>query len=73
MQYQIADVSKPLNSVSKICDRGNVVTFHSRGGVIHNLTSGKRTQFGRQGNIYTLQTWVPTHGERASGFPRLPQ
>ena len=32
--YQIAAVTKPLNSISKICDRGNTVIFGSNGGVI---------------------------------------
>ena len=27
MTYQVAEVTKPLNSVSKMCDAGNVVTF----------------------------------------------
>ena len=31
--YQIAAVTKPLNSTSKICDRGNTVIFGSNGGV----------------------------------------
>ena len=34
--YQIAAVTKPLNSISKICDRGNTVIFGSNGGVIVN-------------------------------------
>ena len=39
--YQIAAVTTPLNSISKICDRGNTVIFGSNGGVIVNNVSGK--------------------------------
>ena len=35
--YQVADVTKPLNPVSKMCDAGNVVTFTAEGGIIKNL------------------------------------
>ena len=38
--FQIADVSKPLVSVSAICERGNRVIFGRSGGVVQNLKSG---------------------------------
>ena len=34
--FQIADVSKPLVSVSAICERGNRVVFGRNGGIIQN-------------------------------------
>ena len=37
MRYQVAEVRKPLTSVSKICDRGNRVTFCRNGGYVQNL------------------------------------
>ena len=40
MTYQVADVTKPLNSVSKMCDARNVVTFTAEGGTIKNLWTG---------------------------------
>ena len=31
-RYQIADVTRPLNSVSRVCDEGNNVLFTQTGG-----------------------------------------
>ena len=69
--YQVADVRKPLTSVSKICDRGNRGIFCKGGGIIQNLANGHCTPFPREGNIYTLSMWIDTqHGAvEASGFP----
>ncbi len=72
IHYQVADVTRPLNAVSKICDRGNIVTFNSEGGVIHYLWTGRETRFGREHGIYTLHTWVRS-GESAQGFPGQPR
>ncbi len=69
MQYQVAKVTRPLNAVSKICDRGNVVVFTARGGTIHNLWTGRKTPFGRERGIYTLNTWVKTDATQAQSFP----
>ena len=60
LKYQVADVSRPLNAVSEICDSevGNRVLFGKNGGVIYNLTSGRETWFGREGGIYIFDFWV---------------
>jgi len=63
VKYEIADVSRALNSISEICDAGhpeygNHVVFGRRGGTIVNLESGKMTNFTRDGNIYCLDFWV---------------
>ena len=51
LKYQMADVSKPLNAISEICDaggeQGQEVIFTRYGGFIHNLESGARTPFER--------------------------
>jgi hypothetical protein len=56
--FQIADVSKPLVSVSTICERGNRVVFGKGGGYIHSLASGNKTPFYRQNGIYVLEMWL---------------
>ena len=63
VKYQIADVSRALNSVAEICDAGhpdygNKVIFGREGGAIVNLATGKTTRFGRENNIYCLDYWV---------------
>ena len=52
---------KPLTAVSKICDVGegkNQVTFTSTGGYIYHATTGKYTEFRREGGVYVLRTWI---------------
>jgi hypothetical protein len=74
--YQSADVSRPLNSVSEICDAGGRlgqhVIFGRKGGAILNLDTGSVTPFPREGGIYTFDFWVkPASKEKvASGFTR---
>ena len=58
MNYSIANVAKPIMSVSKICDKGNVVIVDASGGYINNLASGRRTGFERRGGVYVLPTTV---------------
>jgi len=61
--YQIADVTRALCSVSRVCDKGNTVTFTSKGGLIES-PGGVRTQFRRENNVYLLDTWA----QGPSGF-----
>jgi len=74
IRYQSADVSRPLNSVSEICDAGGsdgqYVVFSKYGGVIMNLHTGRRTAFNRVDGIYELGLWVRPPSTEASVFPR---
>ena len=67
--FQIADVSKPLVSVSAICERGNRVIFGRAGGVVQNLHSGKQIPFYRRNGIYVLSLWLQDSDERPFGRP----
>ena len=67
--FQCADVTRPLCSVSKICDQGNRVVFDGQGGFIENK-SGVRTSFNRENNVYVLEMHAKKPGELASGFAR---
>ena len=72
--WQMAEVVRPLNSVKKICEKGNRVIFGSEGGVIQNLYTGEEIPFGVEGDIYTLDLWLPPveDGEKTNlGFTRL--
>ena len=70
--YQVADVSRPLNAVSEICDAGGdlgqQVTFTKYGGTILNLSTGKETHFGREEGVYVWEFWVKPRQE--GGFTR---
>ena len=66
--FQIADVSKPLVSVSAICERGNRVIFGRSGGVVQNLTTGNLIPFERRSGIYILSLWL--EDDSSSAFHR---
>ena len=57
--FQVADVSRPLMSVSKVCEAGNRVIFGQSGGVILNLSSGKTTVFEMKDGVYVFPLWIP--------------
>ena len=68
MTFQVAEVTRPLLSVGRICDRGNVVTFGSSGGVITDLVTGEETPFVRDGEgMYQLEFWMPAPGFQRPG------
>ena len=66
--FQVADVSRPLMSVGKVCEMGNRVIFGANGGYILNLATGAATKFEKKEGIYVFVMWVPPLSE--SGFPR---
>ena len=73
MKYQSADVTRPLNSISEMCDAGGedgqYVIFSKWGGVVLNLETGRRIPFQREEGIYTLNVWVkPKPNEATAGF-----
>ena len=67
--FQVADVTRPLCSIARVCDQGNVVVFTSSGGYIENV-HGTKTHFERSNNVYTLQFHAYDPGSSTSGFMR---
>ena len=57
-RYQITDVTRPLNSISRVCDQGNNVLFTKTGGWIINHETGRYTWFPREHGVYVLHSWV---------------
>ena len=55
--HQVADVTRALCAVSRICDKGNTVTFQAEGGFIDN-PDGVRTHFRRENNVYVMDLHV---------------
>ena len=62
--YQVADVTRPLCSISKVCDRGNTVTLTAKGGYITSK-SGEKMNFRRQNNVYVLDMYLKNPGDAA--------
>ena len=57
-RYQIIDVTRPLNSISRVCDQGNNVLFTKTGGWIINHETGRYMWFPREHGVYVLHSWV---------------
>lgn len=65
LKMQVTDVQKPLLSVSRVCDSGHRVVFHSQGGYIQHETTGQVTHFYRDNNVYRMEVMpmeCPTSG-----------
>ena len=70
MLFQLAEkVTRPLMSVSCICDKGNRVIFGRGGGVIQNLETGQEIPFERRGGIYVIGLWVRGAAAPSAGAP----
>ena len=69
-RYHIAAVTKPLTSVSKVCDQGHQVIFQADSGWVLNLRTGQSTWFPREQGVYMLHTWVWAGTEQEPGFTR---
>ena len=54
--WQIAGAKKPLASVGRMCDAGNVVVFTKQGGFI--CGDHGRLAFTRKNDTYVRTTWV---------------
>ena len=60
MRYQVADVTKPLCSVGRVCDTDKFVVFGKKGGYIKDRWGPGKLYFQRDGGVYMLRSWVPT-------------
>ena len=49
--FQVAEVSRPLIGVGRVCEMGNRVIFWSNGGILQNLQEGCETPFGRKDGV----------------------
>ena len=57
-RHQITDVTRPLNSVSRVCDQVNNVLLTQTGGWIINHETGLFTWFLREHGVYVLHSWI---------------
>ena len=68
MNYVVAPVRMPLDSVSQICDTGATVVFTKTGGRIVDA-SGAVTTFSREKDAYIREMWVPRDPARPGTPP----
>ena len=57
-RHQITDVTRPLNSFSRVCDQGNNVLFTQTGGWIINHETGRYTWFPQEHRVYVVHSWI---------------
>ena len=62
---QVADVHKPLLSLSRCADAGYESRFGARAGALIDSATGEVIPLVRKGNLYVLRAWV-----RAAPFGR---
>ena len=56
-RYQITDVTRPLNSVSRVCDQKNNVLFTQTGWIFNHAT-GRYTWFPREHAVFVLHSGI---------------
>ena len=67
--WQVADVKRPLLSVTALTSKGCKVAFTHQGGEIRSPDGTRVTRFGRKRGVYVLDIWVPV-GPPAAPFTR---
>ena len=65
--FQVVEATRPLCSVSKMCDKGNRVVFGLVGGYVEHFKSRARTRFTRQNNVYVIEMYVQDPGWHSEG------
>lgn len=58
MAYQVAEVTRPLTSISDTCDKGNLAIFGRAGGVVINMLENTAVPFQRVGKTFEMDLWV---------------
>jgi hypothetical protein len=59
INFQVANVDKPLIAVAKLTEAGHEVWFGKTWGVIKHGTTGRCTGFSRKNGVYVIKVWVP--------------
>ena len=56
--FQVAQVTRPLMSIAKICDKGNTVTFTKEKGVVNGPDGSQICMFVRERGLYVADVKV---------------
>ena len=56
--FQVADVHKPLLSISRCADMGFNCHLDKVGGYLEDMTTGERIPLIRRDNLYHMKMWV---------------
>ena len=58
MHFQVADVKKPLLSITRVADMGFECVLGRRGGYLLDTQSGEHIPIQRKGSLYAMSLWV---------------
>ena len=73
MHFQVADIHRPLLSLSRAADQGFRSYLDWYGGYLEDTKTGETIPIQRRGNLYVMQIWVRGSIDKppdTSGFAR---
>ncbi len=73
MHFQVADIHRPLLSLSRAADQGFRSYLDWYGGYLEDTNTGECIPIQRRGNLYVIQIWVRGSIDKppdTSGFAR---
>ena len=56
--FQVADIHKPLSSITRAADAGYECHLNHLGGFMLDCRTGDRIPIHRKGNLYVMRAWV---------------
>ena len=73
IDFDVANVTRPLLSVFKMTSNGHKVNFDENGGSILIKGSNKRVKLRQEGRLFMLDLWVQVPAELANKSPLIRQ
>ena len=58
IEFEVANISRPLGSVSKLLRKGNKIVFDEGNSYIKNKKSGEQISLREEGGLFFLDVWV---------------
>ena len=58
MHFQVADIHRPLLSLSRAADQGFSSHLDAHGGYLEDGMTGERIPIQRRGNLYIMSIWI---------------
>ena len=58
VNFQVAEVHKPLLSITRVADMGYDCVLGKDGGYLIDQSSGERIPLYRKDNLYILKAWI---------------
>ena len=69
MHFQVADIHRPLLSLSRAADQGFTSHLDATGGYLEDSLTGERIPIQRRGNLYIMSIWIRGNPDAESRPP----